>query len=575
MLVASPRLVPAGIMVVSLIAAGILLVLQANALAEKRQSIQEEGRLGLESALEHVEEYFDAVYSTLLFMSQDEAVKQMRLDSRDFIQRLFNHQWEEHRLSEVYVVERGFTGTNRPFLTFEHGSEDHTVEEMHSLERELEEYAHQKLQLRQFEANTNLQALLSPEIHLCTETPEGARARGFVYSVPISSQDGFRGLVAGMIPTHVLQAVLRKGGVQEMPVLVNGRGEIHGGRYLDQAIRSWFEATFTRETPVEFFRRQTAAFRVGRWTAQSSPARIVSADKWWVVYLYDEQIHLGTGLLAGMRGAAGLAVAILLAGTALGLLSRGMAARLQQQVRHLQERQELERQVQEASEREQRRIGDNLHEDLCQRLAGIRAASQALQKRLKKNSLIDADLAAEIAGGVHESLRQAQQLADELQPVTLLDAGFAAAIQKLAIYCEQRSGIPCAFDADQFSGITDPATATHLYRIVQEALNNAAKHSGASQVTVEIRSRDGVSVSVRDNGAGFTQPGPSGSGSGMGLRIMQYRADLLGGRLMVNSTPGKGTEVICQLRSREPQANEGSAPGGRSGTDEGAALAES
>lgn len=557
MLIASPRLVPAGIVLVSLITAGTVLLYQANAMGERRQHLLDEGRLGLESALEHVEEYFDAVYSALLFISLDDAVKGLRADSRSFIQRLYDHQWEEHRLSEVYVIEREFTGTNRPFLTFERGTEERTAEDTHNLLRETEEYQQQKEHLRQFAANTNLLALLSPEIPLCTDTPDGQRAHGFVYSVPIHSAQGLQGLVAGMIPTHILQAVLRKGGLVEMPLLVNGRGEMHGGRFLDEAVRTWFHAAFALEPPEVFFERHPGTFQVGRWTAISSSARIISAEKWWVVYLYDEHRQLGAGFFSGMPAAYVLALLLMLTGTTLGLLSRAVTNRFQEQVRHMRERQDLERQVQEASEREQRRIGENLHEDLCQRLAGIRAASQALSRKLKGEGFSEAELASEIAGELHESLRRAQQLADDLQPVALLEEGFVAALERLAESTQQRSGICCDFERTDFPTISDPVVATHLYRIVQEALHNAVQHSGAKRITVALTSgRDGLTISIHDDGTGL--PPQARSAPGVGLRLMQYRTDLIGGKLIVESSPQLGTEVLCRVRLSAQQTTDDS-----------------
>src|ERR1035441_6403008 len=115
----SARVVPVAITAASLVAGALVFANHLGAAAQLRDRILEENRQRMQSTLEHVEDYFDAVYSTLLFVSLDKDVQAMRKDSRDFIQRLYDHQWDQHHLSELYVVERGFSGAQRPFQTFE------------------------------------------------------------------------------------------------------------------------------------------------------------------------------------------------------------------------------------------------------------------------------------------------------------------------------------------------------------------------------------------------------------------------------------------------------------------------
>ncbi|HYG36754.1 MAG TPA: hypothetical protein VEC99_18320, partial [Clostridia bacterium] len=368
------RFVPIGIALVGIVAGVMVFLSHERALVQLKERVHEENQIRMHSTLEHVQDYFDSVHSTLLFVSLDESVKAMRKDSRGFIQRLYDHQWEHHRLSEVYIVERDFPGTRRPFQTFERGWEDQPADELHTLTRELEEYQTQRRHVGQFLAHTHLPALISSEVMLCVNDPEGQRARGLVYSVPIYSTNGLAGIVAGMIPTHILQQILKRDQYQQVALLINSRGEIYGGQESHAPLRSWFEEQFNQQEASQFFARGARAFAIDRFNALWNPVKVVSAEKWWLVYLYDREAHLQRSSFAGRSGHAALAGMIVAVGVVLGLMAHLTAERLEDKVRHLRDRTQLERQVQAASQREQRRIGENLHEDLCQRLAGAEAA---------------------------------------------------------------------------------------------------------------------------------------------------------------------------------------------------------
>jgi PAS domain S-box-containing protein len=207
------------------------------------------------------------------------------------------------------------------------------------------------------------------------------------------------------------------------------------------------------------------------------------------------------------------------------------------------DRARLERLVQAASEREQQWIGESLQEDLCQRLAGIEAATAALAKALKRKGRSQSSLADDIAAQAHESLEHARRFADVLQPVSLLEQGLVAAIGHLAAHMQENSGIPCDFKGEDLPHIA-AADATHLYRIAQEALNNAVQHAAASQIDVGLsRSGRGFTLTIADDGSGMVEA--SDQGLGLGLQIMRYRSDLLGAALTIQSKPGRGTVVMC------------------------------
>jgi len=536
--------VPAVVLVVSLTAGALVFIDHSQEEARLAEQIEEENQLRTQSTLEHVEEYFDAVYSTLLFVSLDDDVRAGRKDSQSFIQRLYDHEWERHRLAELYVVERAFTGKQKPYQTFERGVSERSLDELHSLARERDEYQTQQEQIRQFLANTNLPALISPEIQLCVNDPDGKRALGFVYSVPIHSPAGLAGIVAGMIPSRILEGILERDQYGQVALLINDRSEIYGGRELPKAVMAGIRTKLKAEGVRQFFSSTQDSYTAHGWTARHVPAKIVSAEKWHLLYLYPKGAHLKGTLFPGVSGRIYLAFIVTLAGMALALLAHATAKRLEEKVRHLDERDQLQRQLQEVSEREQRRIGENLHEDLCQRLAGLEAASRALQKQLAPKRMVESDLVVEMGSEIREILDSAQQLADELQPVSLLDKGFLAAIEHLAVQTQQRSGLPCQVESDGFPHLDDAGLATHLYRITQEALANAVQHAQATNIRIRLSAANHEgTLAVTDDGKGMLANRENGPG--LGLRIMRCRADLIHGRLQVQSAHGGGTSVVC------------------------------
>ena len=208
------------------------------------------------------------------------------------------------------------------------------------------------------------------------------------------------------------------------------------------------------------------------------------------------------------------------------------------------DRARLEQQVYAASEREQRRIGESLREDLCQRLAGIGAAISAMANTLKAKARPESGQAIEIADEVRESLQQARHFANLLQPVPPLEQGLVAAMGGLAFGVEQRSGIRCHFQGEDLPDIA-AADANHLYRIAQEALNNAVQHAQASRIAIGLSQRDrALILTVADDGSGLVKP--LQQGPGLGLQIMRYRSAALGAALTIESKPGRGTVVTCR-----------------------------
>ena len=212
--------------------------------------------------------------------------------------------------------------------------------------------------------------------------------------------------------------------------------------------------------------------------------------------------------------------------------------------RDITERKRLEKEILEISEREQRRIGQDLHDGLCQHLAGIEMLSQVLAQKLSARNKNGAARATEIAKAVREGISQTRLLARGLSPVTLESEGLMSALAELAFNAEKMFGVYCVFDCPKVVKFADQAAATHLFRIAQEAVSNAIKHGKAKLITIKLREEPAyLHLSVTDNGRGF--PPNFSNGSGMGLRIMQTRIGMVGGTVTIDRKTGGGVCVTC------------------------------
>jgi PAS domain S-box-containing protein len=207
---------------------------------------------------------------------------------------------------------------------------------------------------------------------------------------------------------------------------------------------------------------------------------------------------------------------------------------------------ELEREILAISEREQRRLGHDLHDDLCQQLAGIEFLSQRLASGLAARSAAAAPQAKEIARMVRRAMTQTRELALGLSPVRLEAEGLADALRELAVSTRKVFGCDCRFHCDPPVLVPDHTVAIHLYRITQEAVSNALRHGRARRIEIGLTAKGhALTLAVKDNGRGV--PRNLAKGKGMGLRIMRYRAEVIGGALKVEPHPDGGTQVVCTV----------------------------
>jgi hypothetical protein len=208
------------------------------------------------------------------------------------------------------------------------------------------------------------------------------------------------------------------------------------------------------------------------------------------------------------------------------------------------ERKRLEQEVLQISEMEQRRIGQDLHDGICQQLAGIELKSQVLEQNLEKKSSPQSVQAGQIAKHMREAIAQTRSLARSLSPFILESEGLMSALRELAGNTEKLFNVTCRFANQTPVLIQNQTVATHLYRIAQEAVTNAIKHGKAKEIEISLSTQAGQTVlAVDDNGSGFvTHPSAA---AGMGLRIMQYRAGMIGATLLIQKRPSGGVTVVC------------------------------
>jgi signal transduction histidine kinase len=212
----------------------------------------------------------------------------------------------------------------------------------------------------------------------------------------------------------------------------------------------------------------------------------------------------------------------------------------------LEHSQQLEKELIRISEREQQRIGQDLHDGLCQYFAAVGCAAGSLRRSLETEHSPSVVGAAEIEELIMDGVGQARSLARGLSPVNDDDAGLQSALEELTANTSRLLNLRCSFQCDQFVAVHDNARATHLFRIAQEAINNATRHGRATEATVSLRANDGcVTLSVVDNGIGL--PAQLPEKRGLGLSIMRFRARTIGAKLDIMANERGGTSVVCSM----------------------------
>lgn len=211
-----------------------------------------------------------------------------------------------------------------------------------------------------------------------------------------------------------------------------------------------------------------------------------------------------------------------------------------------EEKRELEKNILEISDREQVRLGQDLHDGLCQQLVSAAFSTTMLQQSLTNDLSTAIREAGHISDMIDDAITQARNLARGLYPVRLETEGLEMALRELASTITRRFGIKCDVECENVLPVCRPNTGIHLYRIAQESLINAGKHSRASNITIVLSSANHqITMSILDNGIGFDAV--SCNPRGMGLNIMEYRARMIDASFSVTSLPNRGTTVASTV----------------------------
>lgn len=206
----------------------------------------------------------------------------------------------------------------------------------------------------------------------------------------------------------------------------------------------------------------------------------------------------------------------------------------------------LQKQVMNIGDRERQKIGQDLHDDLCPHLIGIQGLSSVLEANLREASSPDAPLAKQIEHLVGAAVEKTRSLTRGLCPVHMVSHGLETALQDLAEHTESVSGVACRFHCDGEVAFKDNTTATHLYYIAQEAVNNAVRHSGAQKVTISLSGKkERIEMRISDEGKGIPV---SLKNTGIGLQIMPYRAKMIGASFNIDSDPESGTMIQVLMK---------------------------
>lgn len=217
-------------------------------------------------------------------------------------------------------------------------------------------------------------------------------------------------------------------------------------------------------------------------------------------------------------------------------------------VRDLTERRRLEMEILDISEREQARIGQDLHDGLCQHLAGLAFMARSVANQAQHGKGIDKQELSSLADLVQQGLVLARQMSRGLYPAVLVERGLGAALSELATMASTLHKVSCIAHVELECQSLDQSVAFQLYRIAQEALTNAIRHGHASDITLSIAMVDGwLTMRIQDNGTGLPRREETPTTGGMGLRSMATRARMIDARLEIGAREPSGTVVECRL----------------------------
>ena len=212
----------------------------------------------------------------------------------------------------------------------------------------------------------------------------------------------------------------------------------------------------------------------------------------------------------------------------------------------LAERRRLENELLEITDNERRRIGLNLHDDLGQKLTGIALMCKGLQVQLDRRGSEGAAEAARIHALIQETMSQTRDLSHDLVTLDVQEQDLATAMEGMVLHVKRTFNISCRFQCETKAPVLEANFVSQLYKITQEAVTNAIRHGKAKNVEICVSNGGShLRLTIRNDGAPF--PSAVKSKAGLGLRIMSYRAHLIGASLEVKPGEREGAVVTCSL----------------------------
>jgi two-component system sensor kinase FixL len=222
--------------------------------------------------------------------------------------------------------------------------------------------------------------------------------------------------------------------------------------------------------------------------------------------------------------------------------------------REVVERERLDREISAVADRERRRLGQELHDSLCQHLTGTALTAQSLRDKLENQSAPEVVKEADkVIDYIEQGIDLSRNLARGFFAPELDAEGLAFALQSLAENMTERFQVPCSFSGEESIRVPDATIATQLYRIAQEAVMNAIKHAAPSSIRIGLfKSNRDVTLKVDDDGVGL--PARLPEPQGLGLRLMSHGAALLGADFKISKNANGGTTVMCKVPMRNQAA---------------------
>ena len=348
-------------------------------------------------------------------------------------------------------------------------------------------------------------------------------------------------------------------------------------RQLEQA-RQLTQAQASLRESVERFSAAVRATNDGVWEWLIPEDRVYFSDRWkailgfepeafphhrsaWLERMYPEdRERLGRAQESCLAGAKSFSLEYrmrhrdghdcwILCRALLDRDERGRPHRFTGAHTDITENKRLEQELLEISEREQRRIGQDLHDGLGQQLTAIELMCHSIKSDLEQDNPVQAAQLGRLSAFLRQAVTQTRSLAHGLTAFMLDASGLQAALVSLAERTSEVSRVRCRFEGVAPESLTDATIAGHLYRIAQEAVTNALRHGEPSEIVITLKETPfTIVLTVRDDGRGFAPGGRRAQG--MGLQVMEHRARAVGADLVVDSRPAGGTVVQCIVHRR-------------------------